>query len=117
MQLFDSELKVMEILWKEGDIPAAQIAKELKKSIGWNPNTTYTVIKKCIAKGAITRYEPHFVCHAMITKKQAQVSKLRLLIDTVFGGSKTDFFAAFLQSEELSDEELQKIREMVKEFQ
>lgn len=30
MKLFDSELKVMEILWKEGDLSAGQLAKILK---------------------------------------------------------------------------------------
>lgn len=45
IKLFDSELKVMEVLWKEGDLPAGQIAKILKEEIGWNRNTTYTVIK------------------------------------------------------------------------
>ena len=50
VKLFDSELKVMETLWKEGDLTAGQIAKILNQEIGWNRNTTYTVIKKCIEK-------------------------------------------------------------------
>ncbi len=55
IKLYDSELKVMEILWKEGELTAGQIAKILKEEIGWNRNTTYTVIKKCIEKGAVER--------------------------------------------------------------
>ncbi len=55
IKLFDSELKVMGVLWKEGDTTAKQISDILKAEIGWNMNTTYTVIKKCIAKGAIER--------------------------------------------------------------
>ena len=50
IKLFDSELKVMDVLWKEGDKTAKQISDILKEEIGWNMNTTYTVIKKCIAK-------------------------------------------------------------------
>ena len=60
IKLYDSELKVMEILWKEGELTAGQIAKILKEEIGWNRNTTYTVIKKCIEKGAVERIEPKF---------------------------------------------------------
>ena len=55
MKLFDSELKVMEVLWRLGDQTAKQISGILKEEIGWNVNTTYTVIKKCIAKGAVQR--------------------------------------------------------------
>ena len=64
IKLFDSELKVMDVLWKEGDKTAKQISDILKEEIGWNMNTTYTVIKKCIAKGAIERSEPNFMCSA-----------------------------------------------------
>ena len=55
IKLFDSEIKVMEVLWKEGDLTAKQLADILSEKIGWNKNTTYTVIKKCISKGAIER--------------------------------------------------------------
>lgn len=58
MKLFDSELKVMDVIWKEGDTAAKQIAAVLRGQIGWNVNTTYTLIKRCIAKGAIERREP-----------------------------------------------------------
>ena len=70
MKLFDSELKVMDALWKAGgDLPAGQIAKILKEETGWNRNTTYTVIKKCIAKGAVERRDPKFICHALVTSR------------------------------------------------
>ena len=57
MKLFDSEWKVMEVLWQENDRTAKEISLRLADSIGWNKNTTYTVIKKCIEKGAIERRE------------------------------------------------------------
>ena len=54
MKLFDSELKVMGVLWTNGDMPARRIAAILTESIGWNVNTTYTLIKRCIATGGQT---------------------------------------------------------------
>ena len=50
-KLFDSERKVMEVIWEHGDIAAREIALILHEKIGWNKNTTYTVIKKCVKKG------------------------------------------------------------------
>ena len=46
IKLFDSELAVMNVIWEHGDITAKEISDILKESIGWNINTTYTVIKK-----------------------------------------------------------------------
>ena len=48
IKLFDSELKVMSVLWRDGDVPAKYIAKLLTEELGWNVNTTYTLIKRCI---------------------------------------------------------------------
>ena len=36
VKLFDSELKVMGVLWREGDVTAKHIAEVLKEEVGWN---------------------------------------------------------------------------------
>lgn len=114
LKLFDSELKVMDTLWKAGgDLSAGRIAKILQEEIGWNRNTTYTVIKKCIAKGAIERTDPKFQCHALITRKQVQSYETGELIDKMFDGSKQKFFAAFLSDGDLTEEEIMQLKEMV----
>ena len=73
-KLFDSELKVMGVLWREGDCTAKHISDILKQEVGWNMNTTYTLIKRCIGKGAIQRSEPNFLCHALIQKEEVRNS-------------------------------------------
>ena len=113
MKLFDSEWKVMEVLWRENDQTAKQIALRLAETIGWNKNTTYTVIKKCIDKGAIERREPNFICHAAITKRQAQKEEADSLVDKVFGGSAELLFASILSDRSLSKDELARLRALV----
>lgn len=114
IKLFDSELKIMDVLWKQGDLSAGQLAKILNDEIGWNRNTTYTVIKKCIEKGAIERFEPNFICKAVITREQVQQHVTEELIDKMFEGSAERFFAAFLDSKSFSPEEIDKLRRLVK---
>ncbi len=113
IKLYDSELKIMEVLWKEGDLPAGKIAKILNEQIGWNRNTTYTVIKKCIAKGAVERYSPNFMCKALVSKKEVQNYEVEELVDKIFDGSKMNLFASFLDSQSLTKEEIQKLRKLI----
>lgn len=113
VKLFDSELKVMDVLWKEGDQTAKQISGILNAEIGWNQNTTYTVIKKCIAKGAIERREPHFLCHALLEKAQVQAVETEELIDKLFNGSPDLLFASLLDNQKLSREQIERLRRMV----
>ena len=109
IKLFDSELKVMDVLWKEGDKTAKQISDILKGEIGWNMNTTYTVIKKCIAKGAIERREPNFMCHALIAKEVVQEAEAEELIGKLFDGSPDKLFAALLGSQKLSRAQIENL--------
>ena len=117
VKLFDSELKVMDVLWKEGDLPAKQISDILKESTGWNMNTTYTVIKKCIAKGAIERKEPNFLCHALIARDVVQAAETEELLHKLFDSSPDLLFASLLGHQKLSKTQIGNLRRMVSELQ
>ena len=113
VKLFDSELKVMDVLWREGDRTAKQISDILKAEIGWNMNTTYTVIKKCIAKGAIRREEPNFLCHALILKEAVQEAETDELIGKLFDGSVDKLFAALLGRKKLTAQQIEELKQIV----
>lgn len=115
-KLFDSELKVMNILWKDGDVPAKYIADILNKELGWNKNTTYTLIKRCMKKGAIERTEPNFMCHALIPKEEVQEAETNELIDKVYDGSADKLFAALLGRKKLSTEQIEKLKQIVEAY-
>lgn len=117
IKLFDSELKVMGVLWKEGDVPARYIADMLNKELGWNKNTTYTLIKRCMKKGAIERSEPGFICHALIPKEEVQEAETNELIDKIYDGSADKLFAALLGRKKLSAEQIEKLKQIVGEFE
>lgn len=116
IKLFDSELKVMGVLWKEGDVPAKHIADMLNKELGWNKNTTYTLIKRCMKKGAIERSEPDFICHALIPKEEVQEAETNELIDKIYDGSVDKLFVALLGRKKLSAEQIEKLKQIVGEL-
>ena len=113
IKLFDSELKVMNVLWQEGDTTAKHISDILKEEIGWNMNTTYTLIKRCIKKGAIERSEPNFMCHALIPKEEVQEAETDELIHRIFDGSADKLFASLLSRKKLSAEQIDKLKQIV----
>ena len=113
IKLFDSELKVMDVLWRQGDTTAKEISNILKDSIGWNMNTTYTVIKKCVAKGAIRRSEPNFMCHALITIDEVRAAEASELMTKLFDGSPDLLFASLLGGGTLSREQIDRLRQWI----
>ncbi len=115
IKLYDSERKVMAVLWEEGDSTAKHISDILKEQVGWNINTTYTVIKKCIGKGAIERLEPNFLCHALVSREEIQASETDELIDKIYDGSADMLFASLLTRKTLSSEQINRLKKIVEE--
>ena len=107
IKLVDSELKVMNVIWRLGEPTAKQVAEILQAEVGWNVNTTYTLIKRCINKGAVQREEPHFQCRALIDKAAVQAAD----------GSADQLFAALLGRKQLTEEKLAELREIVGDWQ
>ena len=79
IRLHEGELNVMELLWSNKALAAKDIAKIIKEYIGWEKNTTYTVIKRLIDKGAIEREDPGFICRAIISKSTIQEIETKAL--------------------------------------
>ena len=107
-KIFDSEIKVMEIVWENEPITAKQVSVIAAQTIGWN-----TVIKKLEAKGFIKRGEPNFVCTSLVSRDEVRREETHSLIDKLFGGSKKALFSSLLEDEKLSEDELTELRKMI----
>ena len=113
IKLFDAELKVMEVVWEHGDLPAKEIVEVLRKQIAWNKNTTYTVIKKCVEKGALERIEPNFICRARISKEEVQTFEVNELVNKLFDGSESLFFASLVDKKSVPADVLERLKKFV----
>jgi BlaI family transcriptional regulator, penicillinase repressor len=113
IKLFDSELKLMELVWNSGTVSAKELTLLAKKQIGWNKNTTYTVLKKLVEKNAVKREEPNFLCSPLVTREQVQQDETNNLINKLYNGSKKAFFSAFIGKEKLSSEEIEELKRII----
>ena len=111
--LFDSEFKVMELIWAHEPISAKELSILAEKEYVWNKNTTYTVIKKIEAKGYIKRTDPGFICSSLISRNDVCKNETQGLIDKLFGGSKKALFSALLEDEKLTQSEIDELRKLI----
>ena len=113
IKLFDGELRLMELLWGNEGATAKQLSILASAKIGWNKNTTYTVIKKLVAKGAIRRKEPGFVCCSLIGREDVGREEAKSVLRSFFGGSVKALFSSFMEEGALSVEEAEELRRMI----
>lgn len=113
IRLHEGELNVMELLWSNSVLAAKDIAKIIKEYIGWEKNTTYTVIKRLIDKGAVSREDPGFLCRAKITKKEVQRIETEALFSKMFNNSLSIFINDYLGQRKLTTEEIIELQRMI----
>lgn len=112
-KLFDSEIKVMELIWRHEPVSAKEISLIAGEQIGWNKNTTYTILKKLESKRFIKREEPGYICSSLISRADVLKAETRSLAEKFFGGSKKALFSALLEDEKLSDEDISELKKLI----
>lgn len=113
IRLHEGELNVMELLWSNKELAAKDISKIIKEYIGWEKNTTYTVIKRLIDKGAIVREDPGFICKANVTKRKIQDIETRVLLDKLYSGSVSNLILDYLAIQKLSATDITNLERII----
>ena len=112
--LFEAEKKLMEIIWQEAPIESGKLVKIAGDRISWNKSTTYTVLRKLIAKGFVTNEDT--IVSVLIPKEKVLISESNQIIEESFSGSLPKFVAAFLGNKKtLSDEDADALMKLIKD--
>jgi len=114
--LSDAELRVMEVIWNEGEASATHITDVLGEQYNYNVSTTRTLISRCLKKGAIERVSPGYICRPLVTREEVQASETDSLIDKMFGGSVDKLFAALVSRKKVSSDDLDRLRQIASDI-
>ena len=116
VRLHEGELNIMELLWSNKSLAAKDIAKIIKEYVGWEKNTTYTVIKRLIDKGAVKREDPGFICKAAVSKRVVQVMETKNLLAKFYNSSLSTFFTDFLGNQALNPLEVAELQRILNRY-
>ncbi len=113
-KISDSELEVMKVLWRAEDaLPVNVIRETLQKDRGWEPTTVKTLIGRLAAKGAIRQEKRNvFYYSPLISEEEYNAWATDNLIRKLYNGSARDLVAALVQSEGLSRDDIEELRNM-----
>jgi BlaI family penicillinase repressor len=111
----ERELEIMELIWPNQAMAAADIAAHFLKpeNGGHFKNTTYTFIKRLVEKGVLARQDPGFICVPLYGRDEILLSETKSFIDRVYQGSFNQLFAKFVENRALSERELKELRDLI----
>lgn len=116
MNINQTELQIMKVLWAKGEMPLSQLCCILQETSDWKKTTIYTMVSRCVKKGYIQRIDPNFICRPLISKEEVEKTKITDILHNFFGDSKMNFMSAFLKNEQLTEEEIQKLKDLIEQM-
>ena len=109
----DRELDVMSVLWDVGPATVAEVRERIADDLAYT--TVLTMLRTLEQKGYVShtedgrahRYKP------LVKREVAGRTALRRLVDKVFDGSPELLLTQLVSDENLSDEELRRLRKLL----
>lgn len=113
-KIFESEYRFCLILWDNEPVNSTKLVELCKNQLGWSKATTYTVIRRLAERGVVKN--ENATVTALISKEQAQKSRLEEMVEETFEGSMPAFIAAFSKSQKLTKTEVDQLQALIDNF-
>lgn len=115
-RISEAEHAVMEALWDESPLTAADVCERVCTARDWSMPTVKTLLSRLVTKGAVaTEADGRKFLYTPTIARAAYVgNESRRLVDRLFGGKPASLFAQLAESEALTDEDLAEIERLLK---
>ena len=114
-KIFESEYRFCLILWENEPISSGELVELCKEGLGWSKATTYTVIRRLSERGVLKN--ENTIVSSLISKEEAQKSRLEEMVEETFEGSMPAFIAAFSKSKKLSKSEVDQLQAVIDSYE
>lgn len=114
-KIFESEYRFCLILWEHEPVNSTKLVELCKAQLGWSKATTYTVIRRLAERGVLKN--ENTIVSSLVSKEQAQESRLQEMVEETFEGSIPAFFAAFSRSKKLTKQEVDQLQALIDNYQ
>jgi predicted transcriptional regulator len=115
--LTEGEQRLMEVIWQRGSASVAEVLEALADRDRPAFNTVQTMLRILEKKGYLRHEERGraFVYRATVKREDAARAAVRSVVKRFFGNSAGTLALRLLENEELSDEELRRMRALIDE--
>ena len=114
MKVFDSEIKLMEIIWEHEPVTSMDLVQLCAQQFDWKKSTTYTMLKRLQEKGFVKN--DRSVVTSLISQEAVRAKESRNFVTETFKGSLPSFIAAFLGGETISEEEAEELKKLIDSY-
>jgi predicted transcriptional regulator len=113
--LTEAELRLMKILWQRGESVVSDLVAAMPDGETLAYNSVLTTVRILEQKGYVDHRQEGraFVYRPCVAEHEASRSEVRHVLSRFFGNSRERLLLSLLGDEEISPEELQRLKEAV----
>ncbi|MBU3078209.1 BlaI/MecI/CopY family transcriptional regulator [Sphingomonas quercus] len=117
-RISEGEAVVMEVLWRESPLTAAEVAERVEPERAWSERTVKTMLSRLVAKGALSFDEEgrRYLYRPAVSREDYVGGESRRLVDRLFGGRAAPLVAQLAESGELTSDDIVEIEALLKEL-
>lgn len=116
-KISESEWRIMRLFWEKSPRTANEVVEKLQGTVEWNRQTIRTLINRLVNKKALGHQKEgrQFLYFAKVTEPDCQKSENQSFLSRVYNGAMQPMLAAFIEDQNLSDEEIDSLERLLKE--
>jgi predicted transcriptional regulator len=113
--LTEAELRLMKLLWQRGESAVGDLVAAMPKGAELAYNSVLTTIRILEQKGYVRHRQEGraFVYSPCVAEQEAGRSEVRHMMQRFFGNSPERLLLSLLGDEEISPDELQRLKQMI----
>ncbi|HXH38569.1 MAG TPA: BlaI/MecI/CopY family transcriptional regulator [Thermoanaerobaculia bacterium] len=114
-RISEAEWEVMNVLWESSPRAANEVADEICQRMRWHPKTVKTLLGRLVRKGALRYREEgnRYLYSPALPRGRFVDAESRSFVERVFGGHAAPALVHFVETMDLSDDDLQELRSMI----
>ena len=114
-KISEAEWQVMRLLWKKSPLTANDIVETLTKETSWKRETIRTLINRLVGKKALDfkKQGRQYLYFPLVDESECIMEETRSFLDRVHGGSIEPMLAAFVESENISPQEITRLKQIL----
>lgn len=111
-----AEHEIMEVLWRDSPLTAAEVAERAPAARAWSIRTVKTLLGRLLAKGAVAHREEgrRYLYRPAVAREDYVAGESRALLDRLFGGSVTPLVAHLAERNDLTPDDIAEIEALLK---
>lgn len=114
-KISDAEWEVMKIIWNRPRITSNEIISLLGDKSDWKSSTIKSLINRLLKKEAISfeKQSKEYFYYPLVSEDECTKEESESFIKRVFNGSINSMLVNFVKSESLSNEDIEKLKEIL----